>query len=85
MKNPGEYSLNITNEADNPVIFSIQIHTPMATVRLIPEEVTIMADLKQRCCPPGATGQFCTKVGAATGGGWRVCGCNTLPRLLSSW
>jgi len=70
MKNPGQYFLNITNDADNPVIFSLQLHTPMATVRLVPEEVTIMEDLRQRCCPPTATGQFCSRVGFDAGRGW---------------
>lgn len=39
-----------------------QLHTPLATVNLVPEEVAVIAELKQRCCPPTATGQFCTKI-----------------------
>ena len=40
-----------------------QIHTPLATIRLVEPEVAVMRDLHQRCCPPGSTSQFCTKVG----------------------
>ncbi|GBG00280.1 hypothetical protein Rsub_12959 [Raphidocelis subcapitata] len=59
---PGGYALNLTNRGDQPVLIILQVHTPIATVTLHPDEVEVMRDLLQRCCPPTARGKFCSQL-----------------------
>jgi hypothetical protein len=61
-KNPGEYKIKLYNEVDSPAYVSLQMHTPLGSVRLIPEEVEVINDLRLRCCPPGSTSQMCSSI-----------------------
>lgn len=59
----GYYALNVTSTSDSSVFFSLQVHTPLATTRLIEEEVAVLRELGTRCCPPGpGRSQFCSKL-----------------------
>jgi hypothetical protein len=61
-----------------PPPLSPQVRTPLLSTMLVPEEVQVVKDLADRCCPTGnvsrLANEFCNVVGAA-GCGWvRSCG-----------
>ncbi|GBF99546.1 hypothetical protein Rsub_12352 [Raphidocelis subcapitata] len=52
-KHPGSYTIKVVKPIGykRSTSFSLQILTPLASTRLVDEEVSIMADLSDQCCP----------------------------------